>query len=88
MDLLSLMQWPAMAVTVAASWLVSSDTERRRCAGFWLFLLSNVLWTVWGVHEQAWALIVLQLCLAAMNIRGASKSAPAAAKEDEAHGRT
>lgn len=74
-DSLSLLQWPAMAVTVAASGLVASMNERHRCAGFWLFLLSNVLWTAWGVYAQAYALIVLQVCLAAMNIRGASKNA-------------
>jgi len=73
-DNLSLLQWPAMAVTVAAAWLVSSNSARRRCAGFWLFLLSNLLWTLWGIYAHAYALIVLQGCLAAMNIRGASKA--------------
>ena len=77
MDSLSLMQWPAMAVTVVAAWLVSCDSEQRRRAGFWMFLLSNLLWTVWGLHAQAYALITLQICLAAMNIRGASKTARA-----------
>ena len=71
---LDLIQWPAMAVTVAAAWLVASDRERRRNIGFWLFMLSNVLWIVWGVHARAWALIALQACLAAMNIRGAMKT--------------
>ena len=69
-----LVQWPAMAVTVAASWLVASQHKRRRSVGFWLFLLSNVLWIVWGLHTAAIALVALQLCLAAMNIRGAAKS--------------
>jgi hypothetical protein len=73
---LDLIQWPAMAVTVAAAWLVASDRERRRNIGFWLFMLSNVLWIAWGVHARAWALIALQVCLAAMNIRGAKKTQP------------
>lgn len=68
---LDLVQWPAMAVTVVASWLVASKRERRRNAGFWMFMLSNALWIVWGVHVGATALIALQVCLAAMNIRGA-----------------
>jgi hypothetical protein len=42
--------------------------------GFWLFIASNILWVLWGVQAHAYALIVLQVCLAAMNIRGASKS--------------
>ena len=74
MDWLNLLQWPAMAVTVAASWLVGSSQEARRNVGFWIFLLSNALWVVWGLHAGAPALIVLQVALAAMNIRGAVKT--------------
>ena len=65
-----------MAVTVLAAWLVASRHQRRREIGFWVFIASNVLWIVWGWHAGAWALIVLQLCLAALNIRGAKKAAP------------
>ena len=72
---LDLVQWPAMAVTVIAAWLVASRSERRRAAGFWWFLASNVLWIVWGWHAQAYALMVLQVALAAMNVRGAYRSA-------------
>jgi len=39
-----------------------------------VFLLSNALWTMWGIHTQAMALVALQLCLAAMNIRGLFKT--------------
>lgn len=78
MDWLSLLQWPAMAVTVVASWLVASTADGRRNAGFWLFLLSNALWIAWGWKEHALALVTLQVCLAVMNIRGAMKTDPAA----------
>lgn len=63
-----------MAVTIFASWLIASKQEPRRNAGFWVFLLSNALWAVWGWHTQAWALIALQFGLAFMNIRGAMKT--------------
>ena len=76
-ELLDAVQWPAMAVTVAASWLVGSTHRHRRSAGFWLFLASNALWIAWGWHAAAWALVVLQVCLAAMNIRGCAKAEPA-----------
>jgi hypothetical protein len=69
-----LIQWPAMLVTVAASWYVASTRRQRRQTGFWLFLLSNVLWVIWGVHARAYALIALQVCLAVMNIRGEWKN--------------
>jgi hypothetical protein len=78
MNLLDLMQWPAMAVTAVAAWLVGSRSEAKRNLGFWLFLLSNILWAVWGWHASAYALIALQLCLAAINIRGARKNDPEA----------
>lgn len=79
MDLLDLIQWPAMAVTVASAWLVGAGSARRRSWGFWLFLLSNVLWVTWGWHVRAWALVALQVMLAAMNVRGAVKNKKAAA---------
>ena len=80
MDLMDLVQWPAMVATVIAGWLVASQSKRRRNWGFWCFLVSNVLWAVWGWHAQAYALIVLQLCLAALNIRGARKNDPDAGR--------
>ena len=74
MDLLDLLQWPAMVVTIVASWLVASAHEGKRNAGFWVFLFSNALWVAWAVHANAPALIALQVGLAAMNVRGAVKT--------------
>jgi len=67
-------QWPAMLVTVVSAWLVASQRRSKRNWGFWLFLLSNVLWIIWGVLDGAYALIILQVCLAFLNIRGAVKN--------------
>ncbi len=44
--------------------------------GFCFFIGSNVLWVVWGWQVDAWALIVLQFCLCAMNLRGWKKNTP------------
>ncbi|MBU7573547.1 MAG: hypothetical protein KAF64_09350 [Hydrogenophaga sp.] len=74
MDWLDFMQWPAMLVTLLASWLVASRSPGRRHLGFWLFLASNALWIAWGWHVSAHALIALQVGLAALNIRGALKT--------------
>jgi hypothetical protein len=79
MEFLSLLQWPAMAVTVTAAWLVASTHKHKRHWGFWLYLLSNVLWVAWGVYAKAYALIALQFCLAALNIRGTRKTETAEA---------
>lgn len=74
MDLLALLQWPAMLVTLVASWMVASRRTLRRSIGFWLFLVSNVMWATWGWHAGAHALIGLQVGLAAINIRGVIKA--------------
>lgn len=74
MEMLSWLQWPAMVVTLLASWLVASKQERRRNAGFWVFLFSNALWIAWGMSDGAFALIALQIGLAILNIRGAVKT--------------
>lgn len=69
-----LLQWPALIATAIAAWAVGSRSPRRRAQGFHLFLLGNVLWTVWGVFAAAWAVVVLQAVLAFINIRGARKA--------------
>jgi len=75
-DSLDWLQWPAMLVTVLAAWLVASTSKRKRNIGFWTFLASNALWIAWAWQAHAVALVMLQLALAAMNIRGASKTDP------------
>lgn len=77
MNYLDLIQWPAMALTVIAAWLVGSRASFKRNLGFWVFLISNALWVMWGWHARAYALILLQICLAFLNIRGAQKNDPA-----------
>lgn len=67
--LLDLLQWPAMAVTLVAAFLVGARHAKKRIVGFWTFILSNALWIAWGLHDGAWALIALQAGLAAMNVR-------------------
>ncbi len=68
-----------MLVTVIAAWHVASNSKGRRNFGFWMFLTSNALWVIWGLSAHAYALIALQVCLAAMNIRGEKKTDAAGA---------
>ena len=77
--LLDAIQWPAMATTLFAAWLVASQSRRKRSLGFWTFVASNVLWVVWGWHDSAYALIALQFGLFALNVRGARKNEPESA---------
>ena len=74
MDIVDLLQWPAMVITVIAAWLVGSRVPHKRAIGFWCFLASNALWVVWGLHDHAYALVALQFFLAASNARGIYKN--------------
>lgn len=67
-------QWPAMLVTVIAAWLIGSQRRPRRMAGFICFIVSNVLWVIWGAYAHAYALIILQIFLFVMNLRGFKKN--------------
>jgi hypothetical protein len=73
-EFIDFLQWPAMLVTLFAAYLIGSKRAERRVFGFSMFILSNLLWIVWGVHDEAWALIVLQAALMCMNIRGIFKN--------------
>jgi hypothetical protein len=72
--IIEFLQWPAMAVTLYASYLIGSKRPERRIFGFSMFILSNALWIAWGWHDEAWALIMLQVALMAMNVRGIVKN--------------
>jgi len=76
----SALQWPAMAATLIAGWLVAFQSKRKRRLGFWCFILSNALWVVWGWHDGAYALIGLQVGLFFLNLRGAQKNEPVSEK--------
>lgn len=81
MNSIDLLQWPAMAVTLLSSYLVGSKRAGKRVFGFCAFILSNVLWIIWGWHDEAWALITLQVALMCTNIRGIVKNEHAGAEE-------
>jgi len=69
------MQWPAMIATLIAAWFVASQSRKMRNMGFWIYILSNVLWVLWGWQNNGYALIALQVGLFLMNIRGIRKNA-------------
>jgi hypothetical protein len=73
-EFIDALQWPAMAVTLYAAYLLGSKRKDRRIFGFSMFILSNVLWIVWGWGDEAWALIALQVGLLVMNVRGIFKN--------------
>lgn len=73
-ELIDALQWPAMVVTVVSAWFVGSQRPRRRMFAFWGFIASNALWVIWGLHADAYALILLECVLLGMNARGFRKN--------------
>ena len=73
-EILNFLQWPAMATTLLSAWLVASQSKQKRGLGFWIFIVSNILWVFWGWHDGAYALITMQIGLLLLNIRGAFKN--------------
>jgi hypothetical protein len=74
LEYINFVQWPAMVVTVISAWFVGSQQPRRRMIAFWGFIASNALWVIWGLHANAYALILLECVLLGMNVRGFRKN--------------
>lgn len=73
-ETISFLQWPAMAATLFSAWLIASQSKKKRSWGFWCFILSNILWVLWGWQAGAYALIFMQIGLLILNIRGIFKN--------------
>jgi hypothetical protein len=75
-DYLNQLQWPAMMVTIVSVWLIASQSKSKREVGFWLCLLSNVLWVAWGWNAKTYSIVAMQFALAILNFRGVYKNEP------------
>lgn len=53
---------------------VDFSIQSKRHVGFWLSLLSNLLWIMWGWYAKAFAVLGLQIALATINIRSVRKT--------------
>ncbi|MEO5720686.1 MAG: hypothetical protein ABIR71_04350 [Chthoniobacterales bacterium] len=74
MEWIDHLQWPAMVATLTSAWLVAAQSKPLRKWSFGIFLVSNALWIVWSWHAHAYALIVLQIGLVFLNLRGVAKN--------------
>jgi hypothetical protein len=60
-----------MAVTVISAWMVASERTWKRNEGFSLFLITNILWVIWDLHDRVYLSF---LCSSVWrNIRGVSR---------------
>ena len=81
-EFFALLEWPAMAISLAAAYLLASQKPEKRMRAFILLIIGNVMWIAWGWGEDAWALIALNAGLMALNVRGIFKN------EHEAEGKS
>ena len=73
-EFFALLEWPAMAISLAAAYLLASQKPEKRMVAFGLLIVGNVMWIAWGWGEEAWALIALNVGLMALNVRGIFKN--------------
>ena len=73
-DYLAYLEWPAMAITLAAAWWMGSTKPQKRIVAFGMLIVGNLMWIGWGWGDEAWALIALNLGLLALNIRAIMKN--------------
>ena len=70
----AMLEWPAMAVSLAAAYWMGSTKAKKRIVAFLMLILGNLMWIAWGWGEQAWALIALNVGLMALNVRAIFKN--------------
>lgn len=62
---LELMSWLGMVGVVAAVWQLSAG---RVTSGNWLMLAACLVWIVYGIYIEAWALATMNTILAARSV--------------------
>ena len=67
---LGALQWPAMIIALIGAWYVGHAHPRARMWGFWGFLISNILWVAWALHNHAWGLLIMQALFIVTSARG------------------
>ena len=73
-EFFALLEWPAMAISLAAAWWMGSTKAKKRIVAFVLLIVGNLMWIAWGYGEGAWALIALNVGLLALNVRAIFKN--------------
>lgn len=68
------LEWPAMAISLAAAWWMGSKQASKRIVAFCMLIAGNLMWIGWGWGEDARALIALNVGLLALNVRGILKN--------------
>ena len=73
-EFFSYLEWPAMAISLAAAYWLGSTRPKKRIVAFAMLILGNLMWIAWGWGDGAWALIALNVGLMALNVRAIIKN--------------
>ncbi len=84
-DMLNLLEWPAMAISLVAAYLLGSINPTKRIVAFVMLIIGNLMWIGWGWGNEAKALIALNVGLMVLNVRGVFKNEEA--KDEEPGGK-
>lgn len=83
-DILAMLEWPAMAISLVAAYLLGSIDPTKRIVAFIMLIIGNLMWIGWGWGDDAKALIALNVGLMALNVRGIFKNEEAKKEDEEA----
>ena len=67
---MSIIEWSAAAVALLGAWLLGYRPSVLRLAGWVCFLISNVLWGLWGLSVGAVPLVIMQGFFLITSVRG------------------
>lgn len=65
-----ILEYAAVALSMAGALLVSSPKRRRRRAGFLVWIASNALFVAWAACIDARAVIIMYLFYSVTSLRG------------------
>ena len=64
-DFFALLEWPAMAISLAAAWWMGSKKANKRVVAFVMLSIGNLMWIAWGWgNRRGRSLPSISACLA------------------------
>ena len=60
MNILFLSQYPALLTGILGAILVAGNSSRKRYWGFAIWIISDILWALFGISSNAPGLIIMQ----------------------------
>ncbi len=68
--ILFLSQYPALITGIIGAYFVSSTTSKKRYWGFFLWIISDICWALFGLSASGYGLVIMQLIFIFTSSRG------------------